>query len=171
MKNGFLFILLVPLLINCQTEKSAASNYQSHVEDIVFDEKKDDPNFKRCDGNDLGIQYYSGPSSASIQYRGEKIAIIKNLEKLKIGSSNSENGYITVRFLVNCEGRSGYFRVQEMDEKYKVIKYDKTFSDQLLSFTKNLGGWIPMKINGKNRDYYQYLTYKIENGKVSEILP
>lgn len=171
MKNLFLFILLIPLLMNCQTEKSTVSKYPSHVGDIVFDEKRDDQNFKRCFEKDFGIQYYSGPSSASTQYRGEKIAIVKDLDKAKIVSPKNENGYITVRFLVNCEGKTGFFSVQQMNEEYKEVIFDKKFSDQILSFTKNLDGWIPMEVEGRTWDYYQYLTYKIENGKVSEILP
>jgi hypothetical protein len=171
MKNVFLIILLIPLLINCQTEKSAVSKYQNHVGDIVFDEKLDDSSFKRCYEKDLGNQYYSGHGSSSLQYRGEKIAIIKDLEKAKIVSPKNENGYITIRFLVNCEGKTGLFRLQQINEEYKEMTFDKKFSDQILSFTKNLDGWIPMEDEGRRWDYYQYLTYKIENGKVSEILP
>ncbi|MEF9480397.1 hypothetical protein OWR28_24350 [Chryseobacterium sp. 1B4] len=41
----------------------------------------------------------------------------------------------------------------------------------MLQFTKSLDGWMPKEIQGLKVDYYQYLTYKIENGKVSEVLP
>jgi len=43
--------------------------------------------------------------------------------------------------------------------------------EKLLRFTKSLEGWIPKEIKGFKADYYQYLTYKIEDGKVSEVLP
>lgn len=169
--KSLLFILSVlPLLISCQTEK-INSKYPTHVGNVEFDEKIDDRNFKRCLPDDsYAYQYYSGASSG-IQYKGEKIAIIRKLKKENIHSSKDINGYITVRFLINCEGKSGIFRMQQMDEQYKEKELDQKFSTEILSFTKQLVGWIPREIEGKKVDYYQYLTYKIEHGKVSEILP
>ncbi len=169
MKNIFLIIFLIPLLINCQTEK-AVSKYPNHVGNVEFDEKQDDPNFKRCGENKYAYQYYHA-SESGIPFKGEKLDIIRKLEKENIASSKSVNGYITVRFVVNCEGKTGIFRMQEMDENYIEKELDKKLSDQLFTFTKNLKGWIPTEIEGKKIDYYQHLTYKIENGKVSEILP
>lgn len=48
---------------------------------------------------------------------------------------------------------------------------DETIENKLLKFAKLLNGWMPKKIEGLKIDYYQYLTYKIEDGKVSEVLP
>lgn len=61
--------------------------------------------------------------------------------------------------------------MQQMDSEYKAYDFNEELSNQLLNFTKNLKGWMPIKINGEKADHYQYLTYKIEHGKVSEILP
>lgn len=171
MKHYFYIFFILPILFNCQAEKSTVSKYPAHIGDIQFDDKIDDTNFKRCIDKDLGIQYYNSLQSASIQYKGEKIAIIKDLEKQNITSANNDNGYITVRFLVNCNGKTGLFRTQEMDNDYKEVTFNKKFVDQLLAFSKDLTGWLPMEAQGRTWDYYQYLTYKIENGKVSEILP
>jgi hypothetical protein len=168
MKSLLLIILLIPLLINGQIEK-VISKYPAHVGDIVFDEKQDDPDFKKCIDRDSGIQYYN--DSKGFQYKGEKIAVEEKIKSLNLQSNKSSNGYITIRFLVNCEGKTGMFRMQQMNKDYKEKIFDKGLSDTLLSFTRNLQGWIPKQIKGKKVDYYQYLTYKIDNGKVSEILP
>lgn len=169
MKNFLLILFLFPLLTSCQTEKTVVSKYPAHVGDITFDEKIDDPSFKRCLSEDYRIQYYN--DSQGFQYKGEKISIEEKLKSLNIEGDKKLKGHITVRFLVNCEGKSGLFRVQQMNQEYKETDVDKELANQLLTFTKNLNGWIPKKLNGKTVDYYQYLTYKIENGKVSEILP
>jgi hypothetical protein len=79
------------------------------------------------------------------------------------------NGDITVRFLVNCEGKTGLFRVRQMNTG--LTEPDKKTGRKALRFTKSLEGWIPKEIKGFKADYYQYLTYKIEDGKVSEVLP
>lgn len=168
MKNLFLFILLIPLLMNCQTEK-AVSKYPSHVGNIEFDEKIDDPNFKRCLDEKYVFQYYN--DSNGFQYKSEKREIEKEILTLNLPENKEANGYVTIRFVINCEGKSGMFRMQQIDNEYKEYTFDKKLSDQLLNFTKKLNGWIPKEIEKKKVDYYQYLTYKIENGKVSEILP
>lgn len=169
MKNLILLILLFPLLKNCQTEKSITSKYPAHVGDITYDEKLDDANFKRCLEEKFSFQYYN--DSKSFSFKDEKIEIERRLHMLNFKNNPNLNGYVTIRFLVNCEGQTGMFRVQQMNENYREITFDKKLTNQLLDFTKKLDGWIPKEYQGRKLDYYQYLTYKIENGKVSQILP
>lgn len=165
----YLFLFILPLLVSCTTEK-AASKYPSYVGDIELNQKIDNPNFKKCgDIKDYSFQYYN--DSKGLQFIGEKIAIEKKAEGLRLKSDPNVNGYITIRFLVNCKGESGMFRVQQMNENYEEIIFEKKLTSKLLDFTKNLAGWIPKEIDGKKIDYYQYLTFKIENGKISKILP
>lgn len=169
--KSFLYILFfLPLLLSCQSEKNLTV-YPNHVGDISFDKKMDNPTFRRCMQEDYGIQYYNINNSNGLKYRGEKLAIIQELEKLNLTSSNKSNGYITIRFVVNCEGKTGLFRIQQMNENYTEEDFDKDLSKKLLNFTKSLNDWTPTEIQNKKVDYYQYLTYKITNGKVSEILP
>ncbi|MBB6333282.1 hypothetical protein HNP24_004306 [Chryseobacterium sediminis] len=58
-----------------------------------------------------------------------------------------------------------------MNQNLKETVLDEELENRLLQFTKSLGGRMPKEIKGLKVDYYQYLTYKIENGKVSEVLP
>lgn len=169
MKNILFILLSIPLLISCQTEKSVVSKYPAHIGNIAFDDKIDDPNFKRCLDEKFTFQYYN--DLKGFQFKGEKIEIEKGVLNLNLPENKDSNGYITIRFVVNCEGKTGMFRVQQMNQDYTENIFDQKLSEQLLSFTKNLNGWIPKEIDGKKVDYYQYLTYKITNGKVSEILP
>lgn len=170
-KAIYLFALFSFALVSCQTEKNA-KKYPGTVGDIEFDKKLDDPDFKKCGTGKLAsfsLQYYQGKEGFS--YKGEKIAIVEKLKKENIYSEKKINGYITVRFLVNCEGKAGLFRVQHMSSDLKDIALDEELENKLLQFTKSLDGWMPKEIKGLKVDYYQYLTYKIENGKVSEVLP
>lgn len=170
MKNFLFLIFLIPFLSNCQSEKTAISKYPAKVGNIIFDEKVDDINFKRCISDDRFMyQYYN--DSKGFQYKGEKYEIEKKLKSLSLKELSGKSGYITIRFVVNCEGKTGLFRMKQMNEDYKEFVFDEKLSNQLLIFTKSLNGWAPKEIEGKKIDYYQYLTYKIENGQVSEILP
>lgn len=169
MKIIFYILFLLPILFSCQSEK-AVTVYPNQVGDIIFDKNIDNPDFKRCMDKDYGIQYYDYNSNG-LQYQGEKIEIVQALEKLNLSSSKKTDGYITIRFVVNCEGKTGLFRIQQMNENYTEENFDKGFIEKLLNFTKSLKGWTPGEMEGRKYDYYQYLTYKIADGKVSEILP
>lgn len=169
MRNFILLIFLFPLFTNCQTEKNVVSKYPAHVGDLTFDENLDDSGFKKCWPKDFSFQYYN--DSTGVQYEGEKIKIERALKTLNLRDTNNHNGYITVNFMVNCEGKTGMFRIQEMNENYEKFTFDKNFTRDILEFSKKLKGWIPKEYLGVKINYYQYLTFKIENGKVSEILP
>lgn len=170
-KAVYLFALFAFVMASCQTDNKV-KKYPDTVGDIEFDKRQDDPDFKKCGSEKWGrvsFQYYQGAKQFS--YRGEKIAITEKLKKENIYSEKNINGYITVRFLVNCEGKTGLFRLQHMSPDLKDSVLDEELEKKLLQFTKSLDGWMPKEIQGLKVDYYQYLTYKIENGKVSEVLP
>ena len=79
---------------------------------------------------------------------------------------------IRIRFVVNCEGKTGRFRLMASDLKYQPKKFDKKITSQLMEISKNLTGWLPKKTDkGKLIDYYQYLIFKIKDGKIKRILP
>lgn len=159
------------ILMSCQVEKKI-SKYPDTVGDIEFDRNLDDIDLKKCGkGKErpFSFQYYHG--TREFDYKGEKIAIVEKLNKENIHSEKKINGYITVRFLVNCEGKTGLFRVQHMNSDLENSDLDQELENRLLQFTRSLDGWQPKEIEGFKVDYYQYLTYKIENGKVSEVLP
>lgn len=170
-KAAYFFALFSFVLMSCQTGKKVGK-YPNTVGDIEFDKNLDETGFKKCGaGKDkpFSIQYYHG--SKGFDYKGEMITIIEKLKKEKIYSKKKINGYITVRFLVNCEGKAGLYRLQSMSSDLKGEELDEEFENKLLKFTKSLDGWMPKEIKGSTVDYYQYLTYKIENGEVSEVLP
>jgi|SRR6478609_10982791 len=157
-------ILLIPQLAFTQ------SKYPDHVGDIAFDAKFDDPTFKICSEHSVHHQYYN--FGKGVQYKGEKPAIEKHFKEVYSNKMQGETGYITIRFVVNCDGKTGRFRVQEMNNNYESKIFNKSLVARLLTLTKQLNGWIiGIDSNNKKVDYYQYLTFKIENGKLLEILP
>ena len=162
-----LFLLLV-VYSSCQKSKAQKSVYPNHVGDTAFDEKIDDPNFKVCTTGRIPQYYEFGKS---LQFKGEKPAIDKHFEILKQNESTAESGYITIRFIVNCEGKTGRYRIEEMSNDYQPMSFDKKLVEKILTLTKELSGWIVGGNPEQPVDYYQYLTFKIEGGKLIEIMP
>lgn len=177
MKNSFKKLLIPLSLFSlvCSAQKYVPENNQD-VGNIVFDPKIDDPNFKVCNPGKSYQYYYF---SDGLSYKGEKYEILKLWKQTQKPTLNSnETGYISIRFLVNCEGKTGLFRIQQFNSNYEEVSFDTDLVNLTLNFVKKLSGWNTLvykgnnpEYKGKSFDYYQYLTFKIEQGVVTEILP
>ncbi len=170
-KHFLLAIIVILIVYSCgQTQnKTHEVVYPRVVGETKFDSTKDDPAFKPC--NELRVaQYYNFGNG--FQYKGEKSEVNRIFnENFKTTEKKGETGYLTIRFIVNCNGHSGWFRIQEMDNDYKPKTFNKDIVDALFKITKGLDGWVIGETENESFDYYQYLTFKIENGILIEIMP
>lgn len=170
--NRVVVIILVGLFFNsCQSqeEKIVKKEYLRWVGDIEENSKIDGA-FKICNSENEVRQYFN--NSQGFEYYDEKPEILKIFkEKFLPSKLENQNGIIRIRFIVNCKGETGRFRILEADENYKEFNFDSNITKQLFNITKNLNGWIVKEINNKEIDYYQNLIFKIKNGNINEILP
>ena len=83
----------------------------------------------------------------------------------------NESGYVTVRFVVNCQGEIGRYEIHSIGPDYKKKKFPSLFTDQLLKLTSQLQDWQSLQIGDTKFDSYFHLGFKIENGTILEILP
>lgn len=164
----FSFILLV-LLIACKNPSDKQGNYTNIVGNIPRDEVLDDPSFQPCH-EDMSFFYYQVDNANNL-YKGEKPAIIKVFDPVFLPKIDQNDGYVTIRFLVNCKAETGRFRVEQLDFDYKEKKFEGEIVTQLLEKTKQLDGWLPGIKDGLKCDYYSYLTFKILNNQIIDILP
>jgi len=108
-----------------------------------------------------------------IAYKEEKYEVNKIFQN-SFDSENveDESGLIRIRFIVNCHGIAGRYRIIGMDENYKEKQFSSSITDQLVSIVKDELQWAPFVTSkGQEVDYYMYLIFKIEQGKIIEILP
>lgn len=133
--------------------------------------------YEVCDEAKI-FQYYN--FAKNTQYKGDRKAIKQYiLANYKPIEDKSQNGYLTIRFVVNCEGEPGWYKVYEVDKDFQKTPFKTEISEQLIRLTKDLKDWIPAKgllrMEGKDDgviyDSYVYLSYKIKDGQVVEILP
>jgi hypothetical protein len=153
---------------SCSPKPENSLAYPEHVGDISVDEKLDDSLFKVCTKGRIPQYYEFGKG---LQYKGEKPAINEHFKSLKNSELKNETGFITIRFVVNCEGKTGRFRIQEMGDDYQPRTFDKKLVENILSLTKQLDGWVVGGDANHAIDYYQYLTFNVEEGKLIEIMP
>ncbi|NOT36608.1 MAG: hypothetical protein HOP11_04465 [Saprospiraceae bacterium] len=168
MKYIVLFFTLSICACNNTLKKDHKHEYLRHVGDIPFDNTLDDPAFRPCNEESARVHHnFNNPDL----YEGEKPAMIKPLMQLEFAKIEGESGYITIRFMVNCEGKTGRYRVEQLDFEYKDKKFNEKIIDSLLSKTKSLDKWIPAKSEDFVYDYYKYLTFKIIDNQIKDILP
>jgi hypothetical protein len=165
-------ISILILIFSCNSDQKNESDrleYKRWVGDITFDASKDSEEFLLCNDESQAYQYFN--DSNGLQYEGEKIAIINTFESEYQVSNKNESGLIRVRFIVNCKGETGRFRILGMDNNFNQKKFNQKTTDELLRITKTLKKWKPKTINGQAADYYQYLVFRLKEGEITEILP
>jgi hypothetical protein len=166
---GF-FLLFNLMTYSCQQQMVPKdSKYLSMVGDIAHDAALDDPNFTLCDEKNTR-QYHN--LNEEMQYNGEKYDLVKLFTtQYKPSEEAKDSGLIRIRFIVNCNGQTGRFRMICSGYDYKEKRFNKTITDQLMTITKSLAGWKILSEKNVPKDYYQYLIFKITDGQIIEILP
>lgn len=152
----------------CSSNTQNQPSYLRWVGDIESNSEIDDPTFTLCHGDENVAQYFNFDG---IQYQGEKAAITDQFRDNYQPVNNNQSGFIRIRFIVNCKGESGRFRLISSDPEFNDLQFDSRITDQLMQITQSLKGWKPQPAGDSPRDYYQYLLFKIENGALKEIMP
>jgi hypothetical protein len=161
-------LLLVIFLLGCSIE-SSDSEYLRWVGDAEFNPEIDREAFQLCGGENQVKQYFN--FSEGLQYQGEKSALIQFFMEKYRPVESEQSGWIRIRFIVNCKGETGRFRMISSDENYVPQKFDPAITTQLMALTQSLEGWKLLPTAEEPEDYYQYLVFKIQNGTITEIMP
>ncbi|WP_035804555.1 hypothetical protein [Lunatimonas lonarensis] len=173
MNKHLLFIpVFILTLSGCNSENKIfeKTEYLRWVGDIEHDSKIDNIDFKLCNEDYQVLQYFNigmGPV-----YKGEKKKLINafnsNFEPV---TEKKQNGWIRIRFIVNCEGHAGRFRILQSDNNYEDFNFDRKIITQLIEIAKGIENWEILYSEGIPIDYYMYLVFKISDGHILEILP
>ena len=166
-------LILTVFLLGCQPERKS---YPTHDVGYIDPQKAlhPSPDFKICGLEKDILQYYNHnqPGDKPAGYTGGPKAIKKHIRtyypELDLGR---ESGMFTVRFIINCEGKTGRFEIFENNLDYVPSPFNPKTREQLLKLTRELEDWRANYMDGDYRDSFVYITYRIENGKITEILP
>lgn len=134
--------------------------------DEAIDDQKDfSPCFHLSKIND----YYNDDRAQHPGGKGSLWEMLgKNLDETLL---KGQEGYLTYRFVVNCEGEAGRFVTEEADLEYNKIEFSEGLRTHLLQLLLDVPKWKNLTINGEPRDAYVYVTFKIKNDEIIEILP
>lgn len=131
-----------------------------------------DSGFKTCGAYEDINDYYNGRDKIA-QFKGGKGRLWQVLDK-KLDKSllKGVSGYLTYRFIINCKGQAGNFIQDGCDLAFEKIDFPKGLVEHLYSILKEEKEWTPIQIsNREHADAYTYITFKMQDGKLIEILP
>ena len=164
MKNKLNILLLSSFVLALTLAVWVYYQTTHRIGDIAFDENIDNSEFIVCN-EDRITQYYS----AETYYQGGEKTIKNELNELINSLSFNESGFITFRFIVNCENSVGRFRVKMVNSDLKENSFKSNNIKQIQESIKRLKGWQAGKWKDESLDSYYVLNFKIENGKIVDI--
>lgn len=122
--------------------------------------------FETCE--DYIFDYYN-PERATYSEgkNGLRTFILSNYKN----KNYTDSGYLNIRFVINCNGETGRYIIHENNLDLEPKSFNKDLVKQLFNLTVQLKTWNPNVIRGEKRDSYMYISYRIENGEITQIIP
>ena len=136
---------------------------------IELDETRDNPDFYLCDELNI-MEYYQTNPKYGEGMKSIRLYFEDYLEQIS-RLVDFESGLITIRFIINCKGKTDRFRVYSVDGDYKSISISKELEWLCVEIVKGMGEWNPGYDSGEYFDSYFTLSLKVRHGKVVDILP
>lgn len=160
----YVIVLISLSLFFCCEKTKDKIEYENHIGDTSFNANLDNPNFKFCDSTNILHK------RAYIQYTGGNKALEDELIRQYIYKDEYKtfNGYIVIRFAVNCYDKAGRFRTEVLDTDFNKTACPGDLNQQVVSIFKNLKHWNHAVYEGKDYDGYRFNIIKIVNGKIQK---
>ena len=80
------------------------------------------------------------------------------------------SGYITIRFIINCKGKIGRFEIKQVGPDFRNTKFNDYITNHILEMVKGIQTWNPVRFQGYDYDSFYHITFKLDNGELTEIL-
>ncbi len=152
MKTKVLFLIILHISIRCYSQNDTLND---------------------CCNNNLYPYYKIG---AELKYNGGFYAIKEivntNFSNSKFENINDNNGIVVVNFQVNCFGSITNLHSKSYNLEYVESKINQLIINNLTNSVLSLKNWIlSNNEKGEKMCYHKFLSFKIVNGKIIEILP
>lgn len=130
----------------------------------------DHSEFKLCNAESRIAQYYGCKKRGELSGgKGAWWRVLKR--KLNPTKLLTESGYLTYRFVINCNGETGRFVINGADLNYNKKQFASEAVDHLYNIVSKEINWQHCHGNYRELDSYAYITFKLKDGEIIEILP
>ncbi len=163
---GLFFIFAIIAIYLISLSCNGTQKYQSVNKIATVD------SFVICDKQELALQNGYVPA-CHYYFEGGRLALFGYINKNYIAPNNAigQNGYLMIRFVINCNGEAGKFDLVETDMYYKAFEFDPKISVQLLEIMQKIKNWgTPSRNNDEVFDQNVSILFKIKDGKLIELM-
>ena len=130
----------------------------------------DHSDFKLCNSESRINEYYSCKKRGELKGgKGSWWRVLKN--KLIPQKLKNESGFLTYRFVINCMGETGRFVVEGADLDYNRKEFNKETVHHLYDIISKEREWQHCHGNYFELDSHAFLTFKLKDGEIIELLP
>lgn len=92
-------------------------------------------------------------------------------EHLDKGLLGNESGYLTFRFVINCEGEAGRFITEEAGLDFARKRFPEQLIEHVFQLLITYDDWQATQGREEALDAYAYVTLKLRDGELIDILP
>lgn len=163
-EKALVIIVLIFISASCKVQEN--EKYKNDIGFIDPENALGAKEFKTCDN--YVYEYYNSFPHGGFKH-GKKALRDSVMSKYK--TVGTDAGYLTFRFVVNCQGKAGRYQIIENDLNHVPTTLNKNLVSKLFQITQDLKEWKQITLDNQYRDYYFYITYKLRDGKIIEILP
>ena len=133
---------------------------------IPYNAKLDNSDYIICDSTGIGsgrsrVRYISGTN---------KFKEVITTNYLSKPGYKSFNGYIVIRFLVNCEGKAGRYRAQSLNLDFSPLNAPSDLLDYSVELVEKWDNWTRTTGNDNKKEYSKFINLKIKNGEIQHVL-
>ncbi|MCH1517038.1 MAG: hypothetical protein L7T62_00305 [Flavobacteriaceae bacterium] len=111
--------------------------------------------------------YYS--SAAPDIYKGSKHQFREKILHDFQSQKYNDNGYLNLRFYISHTGKVFLYEAKEMNFEFEPLTFSDGLVEELIDLSLKKDNWHAY--SDEDLNYYMHLTYRIENGKITEIIP
>lgn len=135
------------------------------IGELEANDSIDDNDFKLCNEDQIA-EYYGMNTDYTGGKKAIKSRILNELQFLDF----KESGLLTYRFIVNCKGEIGRFRLKATNTDLQKTEVDSKNIREMEKALSKLKNWNPaINKSGHTYDSYYVLNFKIENKKIVDI--
>lgn len=126
--------------------------------------------FEICHPKERIHDYYNGAPDAGYRLGKRGLEAVFR-EQLDTTLLTGISGYLTYRFVINCEGQAGRFITEEADLNFNRMEFPQPLVQHCFEILHGLTDWEAAVFGTEPIDTYAYITLKIRDGTLIEILP
>ncbi|WP_103069808.1 hypothetical protein [Aquimarina sediminis] len=165
----FLTLFIFIISYSCREKNYSAKKYINYIGYLDPNTTISSTSFALCGTGKIEGTHHGLPKLA---YKPNKGIFDKTIRSKYQNNEYTDSGYLNFRFVINCKGEIGRVEIIQMNIDLEETELNSEMIDQLYQLTSESENWNGYTTKDqKPIDYYMYVSYKIIDGEITEILP